>query len=673
MAVLQMQRISICALKKNRKQILETLQRRGVVEITDISPQDSVFTKADTSQAKAQFEKNAAIASQALEVLDIYEPLKTSMLDMFAGQAPLSVQDYEAFSNERDEIMRIANLLVSLNKKVAENKAEILKLQAQLDALTPWLGLDLSLRFTGTRATAAFIGSLPDEQTLEAVYTQLAEHAPEISAVHVDLISQSKEQACIMVVCPRADTPAVEEALRAMGFVRPASPAKEPPAERKTMLEQSQAEAEKVIAAAEKEIRGLAGMRDSLRFMVDYFGTRSEKYDAIGRLAQSRCTFLLSGYIPQRDCAVLEAELSGKFDISIEFETPSEEDDTPTLLKNNYMAQTVEGIVESYSLPGKGEIDPTPIMAIFYYFLFGLMLSDFAYGAMLAIATGVLLVKFKNMDAGLRNTMRMFCYCGISTAVWGIVFSSYFGDVVTVVSKTFFGHEVIIPPLWFTPLDDPMRMLVFCMAVGVIHLFTGLGIQLYQHLKAKRYMDALSKVVFWYMLVGGGILFGLSTEMVVSILQLKFMLSAQTGSVFGWIAVIGAIGIVLTNGDSRNPLVRFAQGVYELYNVTGYLGDVLSYSRLLALGLATGVIGSVINQMGSMAGGGVIGAILFIVVFLFGHSLNLGINLLGAYVHCNRLQYVEFFGKFYEGGGRKFQPFAPHTKYYKFKEDIHNG
>ena len=673
MAVLQMQRISICALKKNRKQILETLQRRGVVEITDISPQDSVFTKADTSQAKAQFEKNVAIAGQALEVLDDYEPLKTSMLDMFAGQEPLSVEDYEAFGGKRDEVMHTANLLVSLNKKVAENKAEILKLQAQLDSLTPWLGLELSLRFTGTRTTAAFIGSLPDEQTLEAIYAQLAEHAPEVSAVNVDLISQSKEQTCVMVVCPRAEASAVDESLRAMGFVHPASPAKEPPAERKVMLEQCQAEAEKVIAAAEEEIRSLAGTRDSLRFMVDYFSTRSEKYDAIGRLAQSRCTFLLSGYIPLRDCTALEAELSGKFDISIEFETPSEEDDVPTLLKNNYMAQTVEGILESYSLPGKGEIDPTPIMAVFYYFLFGLMLSDFAYGAMLAIATGVLLVKFKNMDSGLRNTMRMFCYCGISTAIWGIVFSSYFGDVVTVVSKTFFGHEVSIPPLWFAPLDDPMRMLVFCMAVGIIHLFTGLAIQLYQHLKAGRYMEAFSKVVVWYMLVGGGIMFGLSTEMVVSILQLKFTLPAQVGSIFGWVAVLGAIGIVLTNGDSKNPLVRFAQGLYELYNVTGYLGDVLSYSRLLALGLATGVIGSVINQMGSMAGGGVVGAILFLIVFLFGHSLNLGINLLGAYVHCNRLQYVEFFGKFYEGGGRKFQPFAPHTKYYKFKEDIHNG
>ena len=227
--------------------------------------------------------------------------------------------------------MRIANQLVSLNKKVAENKAEILKLQAQIDALMPWLGLNLSLRFTGTRTTAAFIGSVPDEQSLESIYTQLAEHAPDTSAVSVDLISKSKAQTCIMVVCPQADAPAVEEALRAMGFVRPASPAKEPPVKCKAMLEQARKEAQQTIESTETEIRNLVGMRDALRFMADYYAMRAEKYEAIGQLAQSRCTFLLTGYIPERACGALEAELSQKFDISIEFETPAEDEDVPTL------------------------------------------------------------------------------------------------------------------------------------------------------------------------------------------------------------------------------------------------------------------------------------------------------------------------------------------------------
>ena len=172
------------------------------------------------------------------------------------------------------------------------------------------------------------------------------------------------------------------------------------------------------------------------------------------------------------------------------------------------------------------------------------------------------------------------------------------------------------------------------------------------------------------MLVGGAIVFMLSSQTFVDIAQLSFILPAQAGTAAAVVAGIGAIGIVLTSGrESRNPAKRLLKGLYGLYNVTGYLSDILSYSRLLALGLATGVIATVINQMGSMGGGGIGGAIMFILVFIVGHTINLGINLLGAYVHTNRLQFVEFFGKFYEGGGRKFAPFGIHTKYYKIREE----
>jgi V/A-type H+-transporting ATPase subunit I len=143
------------------------------------------------------------------------------------------------------------------------------------------------------------------------------------------------------------------------------------------------------------------------------------------------------------------------------------------------------------------------------------------------------------------------------------------------------------------------------------------------------------------------------------------------GTVAAVLAVIGAVGIVLTGGrSSRSWVKRILKGAYSAYGISSYLSDILSYARLLALGLATGVIATVFNKMGTMLGGGVVGSIIFLVVFLVGHVLNLAINVLGAYVHTNRLTFVEFFGKFYDGGGRKFQPFAVHTKYYKFKEEI---
>ena len=125
----------------------------------------------------------------------------------------------------------------------------------------------------------------------------------------------------------------------------------------------------------------------------------------------------------------------------------------------------------------------------------------------------------------------------------------------------------------------------------------------------------------------------------------------------------------MSGRSSKNPALRLALGAYDIYNITGWLSDVLSYSRLLALGLATGVIASVVNQMGSMLPNNVIGVIAFVVIFIAGHTLNLAINLLGAYVHTNRLQFVEFFGKFYEGGGEPFNPFKENTKYADVKEE----
>ncbi|MEG2852483.1 MAG: V-type ATPase 116kDa subunit family protein, partial [Hydrogenoanaerobacterium sp.] len=224
---------------------------------------------------------------------------------------------------------------------------------------------------------------------------------------------------------------------------------------------------------------------------------------------------------------------------------------------------------------------------------------------------------------------------------------------------------------WFEPVKEPMRMLVFAFLLGIIHLFAGLAMKLAQCIKDKKYLDALYDAGFWYMLVGGGIIYLLTVPMFTEMLGVSFILPPVLGTIATVMACVGAVGIIFTSGrDSRNWFKRLLKGLYGLYNVTGYLSDILSYSRLLALGLATGVIATVINQMGSMGGGGIGGAIMFILVFLVGHTINIGINLLGAYVHTNRLQFVEFFGKFYEGGGRKFMPFTENTKYYKIREDI---
>ena len=234
----------------------------------------------------------------------------------------------------------------------------------------------------------------------------------------------------------------------------------------------------------------------------------------------------------------------------------------------------------------------------------------------------------------------------------------------------FFGTEISVPALWFIPLNDPVKLLMYSMLFGLIHLFLGMGMKAYMCIRDRRYMDLFCDVILWCFLLIGLILILLPTELFASISQMTIVFPAALNTLAKAMAIIGAVGIVLMSGrGNKNPVLRIALGAYDLYNITGWLSDVLSYSRLLALGLATGVIASVVNQMGSMLGGGILGAIVFIVVFVVGHVFNLAINLLGAYVHTCRLQYVEFFGKFYEGGGRAFVPFKQNTKYVEIKEE----
>ncbi len=670
MAVLPMRRISIYGLKSQRKGVLELLQRRGAVEIIQQQPDSDALSLMDTGAAQSQFAATQATARQALEILDVHCPVKKSPLAMLEGRKPISLQDYQQGLQRVKDSATAAGHIVQLERSREECSAEIIRLQTQLEALEPWLGLDISMRTKGTRSTTAFIGTFPQPMSREQILSGLAQKLPEVKAIEVEVLSALPQQTCVFLLCLSEESPAVETALRSMGFSWPPNPSKKPPSQRKIQLEGWIQEQKGKLASILTEISGYADRRDDLCFLYDYYAMRIEKYQVLSMLRQSRRTFIITGYIPAENAPALEQELQQTFTVFTETEEPGSKEDVPIALKNNGFAAPMEPVLEGYSLPGRGEVDPCTPMACFYYLLFGMMLSDAAYGLIMTIGCAVVLAKFKNMESGLKKSIKMFLYSGISTTFWGILFGSWFGDAVTVISKTFFGTEVTIPALWFVPLNEPMRLLVFSFLLGIIHLFAGLGVQFYQCARAGRWKDAIYDVVFWYLLVGGGIVYLLTMEMTTEMLGLGFTLPEPIGTISAICAGIGAVGVLFTAGrDSKNPGKRFLKGLYGLYNVSGYLSDILSYSRLLALGLATGVIASVFNQMGAMAGGGVVGAIVFTLVFLIGHTLNIGINVLGAYVHTNRLQYVEFFGKFYEGGGRKFNPFAAHTKYYKIREE----
>ena len=680
MSVLKMQRISICALKKDRKAILEKLQSLGVLEVDitvggdgvsgDGVNGDGYFRKMDTAGQRAGFERAAAAADQALDVLERYVPEKKSVFAALEGKLLIGRGQALEIEENRREILRTAKKICGLDREHAEKLAEAVRIRNSMEGLAPWMSLDVPLKDSATKRTVLFPGTMPGGTTLDSICEVIAEKAPDAAGADIRIISSEQSMVYLAVVCLEEDAQAVEDALRSAGFARPAQTWEKTPSEEREELEQQENTCAAETAEIEEQIRELSEHRTEIKIAADYYRVRADKYEVLGELPQSERTFVISGYIPQCEAGHVESWLSERYDCAVDIEDLKEDEEPPVILKNNPFSMNMEGVVESYGLPHKGELDPTTIMSFFYVFFFGMMLSDAAYGAIVAVVCAVLVRKFPRMSPGMKKSLKLFFYCGLSTLVWGILFGGYFGNIVDIVSEKFFGTAVTVPALWFIPLNDPMKLLVFSLLFGVIHLFTGLGIKGYLCLRDGKVMDFFCDVVLWFMLLVGLILMLLPSDIFASIAQTQIVFPGWLNTLAGILAAAGAIGIVLMSGrDKKNPALRIALGAYDLYNITGWLSDVLSYSRLLALGLATGVIASVINQMGSMLPDNIVGVIFFIVIFLAGHTLNLAINLLGAYVHTNRLQFVEFFGKFYEGGGRPFEPFKENTKYADVKEE----
>ncbi len=668
MAVLQMQRMNLVAMKQNRKSILERLQEIGGIEI-DVKAEEFEGTVCqDTSTPHATFEKRSATADQALEILDKYVPEKSSLLASLAGKPLVERSELKKTVENQSEYMRQANQIVNLDKQITEATATIQKLENQAEALVPWEKLDIPMSTEGTAKTALYFGTMPDLVSEEAVLTALKTHEPAVDQADVEILSSDKDTTYLSILCLRRDAAAAEEALREMGFARPSWFVSRTPAE-------EQKEIRKEIEAHQTEIEGYIAelatfgpARGDLKMVSDYYRMRAGKYEVLGTLPQTENTFAVSGYIPAYLANNLKQELETEYGAVVELEEIAEDEKPPVLLKNNPFSNSVDGVLASYGLPGKGEIDPTFIMSIFYVVMFGIMLSDAGYGALMVVFCGIALAKFPRMNEGLRKSLKMFFFCGISTVVWGILFGGFFGDVIQVVSREFFGHEVAFNAVWFAPIDDPMRLLIYALIIGIIHLFLGLGIHGYTLLKHGDGMGFFSEVVGWFAFLVGLLLLLIPSSIFESMAQTTIDFGPGLTYLSYILTIVGALILLLFAGRRKKKKIgmRLLLGVYEIYGITSWLSDWLSYSRLLALGLATGAIAQVVNMIGTMFGSGVLKLAIFIVVFIVGHVLNMAINLLGAYVHSNRLEYVEFFQKFYDGAGEPFEPFQAETRYVDF-------
>ncbi|MFW6381412.1 MAG: V-type ATP synthase subunit I, partial [Bacillota bacterium] len=317
-----------------------------------------------------------------------------------------------------------------------------------------------------------------------------------------------------------------------------------------------------------------------------------------------------------------------------------EDEDITTVVDNPRVVEPFELITDLYSPPGKNDIDPNLTMAPFFFLSFGMMISDAGYGIVLMILSYLGLKKIRPEGQG-KKLFELIFWGGLATFIWGAIYGGWFGELIG------------LPALWIRPLNDPISILILSFVVGGIQIFAGLGLQAYKKIKNDRVMAAVFDEGFWMIFLIGFVLF----------------VFPRTAPYAHYVVIAGAVLLVLTQGRERkNPLAKVGAGLLSLYDVTTYLSDVLSYSRIMALGLATGVIATVVNTMGDLIAVNIVGYIAMIVVMLVGHLFNIAVNSLGAYVHTSRLQYVEFFSKFYEGGGRSLDPLAIKTNYIKYKQ-----
>lgn len=670
MSVMAMKRLNICAMNRDKKQIIETLQAFQVLELDDTVFEKESLDSYATNEEKIANDRKANEIENALDAINMYVPEQKGMLSALEGRKKVPRAYMNQIVSQSEDIEAVAKKATGGMKKIIENRVDIDRNKVAMQALEPWLNLDIPMEFTHTKRAAFMIGTILPVSSEEEVFNAIGNHLVDLADVDVSIVHTDKYQTCVVAVCLREYEDAVENGLHSLGFARISNAFEGIPQNEKEKLEKQNQNLAEEIEEIIKGFQVLAERREDLKALSDYYRMEAAKADGMSKINESKQAFFISGFVPSKSVDSLAKMLDEKFLLHYEIKNIDEEEEAPVLLKNSSMGASVESVVESYGLPQKKEIDPSSVMSWFYVFLFGLMLSDAAYGFIMFLSCFLLLGKYKDMEPSMKKSVKLFMYCGISTLVWGVLFGGYFGDAIDIISKTFFDKQISIQPLWFAPLNDPMKLLMFCMLFGMIHLFTGLALKGYICIRDKRYMDFFCDVVLWFAMLVGLVLLLLPSELFYSLSQIKFEFSPFMASVSKWLAIGGALGIVLMSGrSSKNVGLRLALGAYDLYNLTGWLSDLLSYSRLLALGLATGVIASVINQIGSMGGSSVVGIALFIIVFIFGHIFNMAINLLGAYVHTNRLQYVEFFSKFYEGGGRAFNPFKRNTKYIEVGEE----
>ena len=631
-----MKHLRLLGMESEREALLKAMQDMECVEISSIDGSEealkSGFAKPDDKALMSAQEASRAYRT-ALASLDRFAPEKKGMFRKRQG-----VSRAAFFSAESEENARTAAETINKDtRRLGEIESERTKNEALRATLAPWLTVDAPLG-GADGALAVFFGTAGLNVTDDALKA-LADSLDGLLTWRQ--ASSDRSLRYLLVMCHGSVKERALSALRDLGFSTVSFRGMTGTAkENDKALAENLAALEKERQEIEQRIAGLGGKREALLEASDRAAIALRREEAKSRLVGTDKVFLLEGWLPADRCAALEKTIA-PFTCAIETREPTEDEypQVPVQLKNNKLTRPLNMVTEMYSLPAYGTLDPNPLMAPFFILFYGIMMADMGYGLLMMIASVIISKKYRPRGSS-GELFSLLGLCGISTFIMGALTGGFFGDFLTQLVAIVSPGTVFALPKLFDPLDDLTMILIGSMALGMVQIVTGMAISLIEKCKRKKFLDAFFEEITWWIVFIGIALLALGKGAAVLYVGCALVLLGPIVQGKGWGKLTGVFG--------------------SLYNhVTGYFGDILSYTRLMALMLAGSVIAQVFNMLAAMPGN----VIAFIIISMLGNAMNFGLNLLGCYVHDLRLQCLEFFNKFYVDGGKPFRPMTLDTEY----------
>ena len=650
MAIAKMNKVMLIAPTDKQNDLLDAIQELQSLEVTSLEQAKELFTEnsialqeADADGMNALQQKfegiHAAITfvEKNQKQPSLIQKLKTPREQFALSELQKEVQNWDTDA--------LVEHVESIRNTLRKKDDELKELREKEALLRKWSVLDFYPKdifkhpYTKTK-----MGTIP-QATDNAYLDGLKES--ELISVHE--VYHTREEIGVLVTYPRKAQQAAKEELAKAHFSIVWYAFEEAPS---VELEKNLKAQQAVVDAKKKVLDDLQEEKDLLRKLqlsAEVTYNELQKEQAKNGLVNGQHVFVLQGWLTTKAVDDVEVQLKEKLGegeyVFLPLEIAEEEyEEVPTVLENNAFLQPFENLTEMYGLPKYGELDPTPYTAPFYLVFFGMMAADLGYGALLWLGTFIML-KFFHFDKGMNRNLKFFHLLSYPVMIWGIIFGSAFGA-----------------DLPFQPLSlskDLITIMILSIIFGVIQIMVGLSLGAYSNLKKKAYVDAYTSHLGWLAIITGIILYVLGSM----VLNISWI--ATIGSS---IAIIAAVAIVVvTVLSSENKWGGLASGLYNLYGISGYVADVVSYTRLMALAVSGGSIASAFNMLvGFLPPVARFTAGIFLIVALQG--LNIFLSFLGAYVHGLRLQFVEFFGKFYDGGGHALKPFKTYEKYVDIKQ-----